>query len=151
MGLIIYAFRCNLDILYRTDELAPIPDVFDKLVDRALSIPPNCLPIFNCQMGRGRTTQGMVISSLLRLIVGNNQLVRDPHGCLPEFEEVEDGLLSNSVASLKDGVDANLERGYKAGQFNLILKLIAVLQYGKLAKFLTDKTIDQCDHMVNLR
>ncbi|KAJ3194957.1 hypothetical protein HDU67_004541, partial [Dinochytrium kinnereticum] len=62
-----------------TDEQAPIPDVFDQLIDRILDPShPSPLPhdaIFNCQMGRGRTTTGIVITSLLEMIVGRDDLL----------------------------------------------------------------------------
>ncbi|KAJ3193150.1 hypothetical protein HK101_005337 [Irineochytrium annulatum] len=49
-----------------TDEQAPIPDVFDQFVDR-LSNMDSDQPVdvmFNCQMGRGRTTTGILIGVL---------------------------------------------------------------------------------------
>jgi hypothetical protein len=121
------------------------------MVDRILGLPPDSEPIFNCQMGRGRTTQGLVITYLMKLIVGKTPLVEDPDFFLPDDLEESDQFMLHSPNSTPDGVDANLEKGYKGGQYNLVLQLIAVLQYGKLAKYLTDMAIDACDHMQNLR
>jgi hypothetical protein len=101
-------------------------------------------------MGRGRTTQGLVITSLMKLIVGNIDLSRNPHLYIIDDDDM-DQFHFHSTNTLADGVDASLEKGYKAGQYNLVLQLIAVLQYGKLAKYLTDKAIDACEHMQNLR
>jgi hypothetical protein len=63
-------FNLYVDIV--TDEQAPIPGVFSRLeqrVTRALkSIPEQDLAahlVFNCQMGRGRTTTGMVAAMLV--------------------------------------------------------------------------------------
>lgn len=121
------------------------------MVDRALNIPHQGLAIYNCQMGRGRTTQGLVISCLMRLIVGNTQLMTNPEDSLPNFDQDYESFYSHSTNLVSDGVDANLEKGYKQGQYNLVLKLIAVLQHGKLSKYLTDQTLDGCEHMQNLR
>jgi hypothetical protein len=133
-----------------TDELSPIPDVFNQLVERLLKVPLDSVPIFNCQMGRGRTTQGLVITCLMKLIVGNIELGRNPDMFNSNDDEL-DHFHFHSTNTLADGVDASLEKGYKAGQYNLVLQLIAVLQFGKLAKYLTDKVIDGCEHMQNLR
>jgi hypothetical protein len=40
---------------------------------------------------------------------------------------------------------------YQNGEYRVILQLISVLTYGKLAKRLTDQVINMCDHMQNLR
>lgn len=50
-----------------TDEKAPKPDDFGVLIGRAWGPPPGAALVFNCQMGRGRTTTGMIIASLLHL------------------------------------------------------------------------------------
>jgi hypothetical protein len=137
--------------LSSTDELSPIPDVFNQMVDRILGLPPGSEPIFNCQMGRGRTTQGLVITYLMKMIVGKQALMDDPEAFLPDDIDGADQFLLHSPNTTADGVDASLEKGYKNGQYNLVLQLIAVLQYGKLAKYLTDMAIDSCEHMQNLR
>lgn len=41
-----------------TDEKAPKEKDFDKLIKRCWSMPPGAAVVFNCQMGRGRTTTG---------------------------------------------------------------------------------------------
>ena len=110
----------------------------------------NCEPVFNCQMGRGRTTQGLVVTYLMKMIVGKTNLCTQPDTYFTDEEDVDNFDL-HSPNTAADGVDASLEKGYKAGQYNLVLQLIAVLQYGKLAKKLTDMAIDACGHMQNLR
>lgn len=62
--LIIYEFRCKkrkcfiyfFNFTFRTDEQAPIPGVFDALVERLHGLDSETDVIFNCQLGRGRTT-----------------------------------------------------------------------------------------------
>ena len=132
-----------------TDELSPIPDVFNQLVTRILSVPPHGIPIFNCQMGRGRTTQGLVITSLMKLIVGNRAM----HECPDLFiaEDDTESITSSSANLDQPPTDNTNERLYKKGMYSLILQLLAVLQYGVLAKSLVDSIIDGCQHMQNLR
>lgn len=50
-----------------TDEKAPKERDFVVLQRRIWDKPPDTALIFNCQMGRGRTTTGMIIGSLLLL------------------------------------------------------------------------------------
>lgn len=40
---------------------------------------------------------------------------------------------------------------YLNGEYKIILQVVSVLTYGKLAKRLTDQAINMCDHMQNLR
>jgi Inositol hexakisphosphate len=50
-----------------TDEKAPKADDFAVLIGRAWAPPQGAALVFNCQMGRGRTTTGMIIASLLHV------------------------------------------------------------------------------------
>ncbi|WIA11258.1 hypothetical protein OEZ85_011384 [Tetradesmus obliquus] len=50
-----------------TDEKAPKDSDFELLIQRLWNVPPDAALVFNCQMGRGRTTTGMVIATLLTL------------------------------------------------------------------------------------
>ena len=50
-----------------TDEQAPIPAAFDQLL-KLIETNPEADYCFNCQMGRGRTTTGMVIVYLYLLV-----------------------------------------------------------------------------------
>ena len=50
-----------------TDEKAPKERDFVVLQRRIWDKPPDTALIFNCQMGRGRTSTGMIIGSLLLL------------------------------------------------------------------------------------
>ncbi|TBU02643.1 inositol hexakisphosphate [Hamiltosporidium tvaerminnensis] len=48
-----------------TDERIPIPSIIDNIYKFIREIKESKLLIFNCQMGRGRTTTGMVIAKLV--------------------------------------------------------------------------------------
>ena len=50
-----------------TDEKAPKEGDFAMLLLRLWNAPEGAALVFNCQMGRGRTTTGMIIASLLQL------------------------------------------------------------------------------------
>lgn len=50
-----------------TDEKAPKEKDFALLMRRLWKPPEGAALIFNCQMGRGRTSTGMIIASLLHL------------------------------------------------------------------------------------
>ncbi len=57
-----------------TDEKAPKEHDFTLLIQRLWTLPEGAALVFNCQMGRGRTTTGMIIASLLH--------IRRKHGSL---------------------------------------------------------------------
>jgi hypothetical protein len=50
-----------------TDEKSPKERDFDSLVQRLSQVEVGTKLVFNCQMGRGRTTTGMVIATLIHL------------------------------------------------------------------------------------
>ncbi|KNE59574.1 hypothetical protein AMAG_18209 [Allomyces macrogynus ATCC 38327] len=177
-----------------TDEQAPIPEVFDVLVDRivraaeadaalhrqgtdAMDTAGTHL-IFNCQMGRGRTTTGMVITAIVHAVflqpASRAALVRAISGRSPSADDENDSSASASPAParwssasalLRGGVSAAdlpaldddhddllaTERRYRRGEYRLIRQLVAVLAHGKLAKAIADQCIDTCAHMQNLR
>lgn len=114
-----------------------MPEVYDLLLERIISV-KFADPIFNCQMGRGRTTTGMVICCLVRLIFGN--------GAVATLMEEKVGTPNFSTNAARTAI-----LGYARGEFAIILQLLEVLNHGKLAKFLTDLAIDQCSHVQNLR
>ena len=132
-----------------TDEQAPIPDVFDQLVERLLSIGSDGDALFNCQMGRGRTTTGIVITCLMQMIVGNTQLIQNEEYIL--YRSHSGSMHSLSSDERLHDSEVDLHERLKLGEYKLVMQLIGVLQYGKLAKALTDQAIDVCDHMQNLR
>lgn len=50
-----------------TDEKAPKDSDFELLIRRLWTVPLDAALMFNCQMGRGRTTTGMIIATLVVL------------------------------------------------------------------------------------
>lgn len=51
------------------DEKAPNERDFDLLVDELRRLPKETACIFNCQMGKGRTTTGMIIGCLVKHVL----------------------------------------------------------------------------------
>ncbi|KAF7727042.1 hypothetical protein EC973_008089 [Apophysomyces ossiformis] len=129
-----------------TDEQAPIPDVFDQLIQRVLDANAGVDILFNCQMGRGRTTTGMVTACLMSMIL-NNDCAGDMTGSF-----IVDGVESSAFLYNGEDDESHEERErYQNGEYKIVLQLVSVLTYGKLAKRLTDQAINMCDHMQNLR
>ncbi|KAH8517096.1 hypothetical protein H0E87_005155 [Populus deltoides] len=124
-----------------TDEKSPEEQDFDILVDRIYQTDLNTDIIFNCQMGRGRTTTGMVITTLVYLNrIGDSGIQR-----------------TNSVGRIFDSglnVNENLPNSEEAllrGEYAVIRSLIRVLEGGVEGKNKVDKVIDKCASMQNLR
>ncbi|CAO3619250.1 unnamed protein product [Mucor fragilis] len=136
-----------------TDEQAPIPDVFDQLIHRMRDANQGVDVIFNCQMGRGRTTTGMIVASLLSMILSNDAI-----GDMADSFMVDSSSISSIIHPFSSGTDNENDdesydqrERYQNGEYRVILQLVSVLTYGKLAKRLTDQAINMCDHMQNLR
>ncbi|KDN52550.1 hypothetical protein K437DRAFT_272412 [Tilletiaria anomala UBC 951] len=125
-----------------TDEQAPRATVFSMLENRIhLALRTGSIPVFNCQMGRGRTSVSMIIASLVTTIsIG-----------------AEDLLSGSLVASIT--IDANGgdiadewdEQYLIKGEYRSILQLVGVLTHGQLAKKLADRAIDLMEAVQNLR
>ena len=83
-------------------------------------------------MGRGRTTTGMIISSIWAMcsshLSGTLQL--------PEKPQV---------------AKEDLIQRYLNGEYKLIINLLRVLRDGQTSKRLADFAIDKCSHVQNLR
>ncbi|KAF8008217.1 hypothetical protein BT93_K2020 [Corymbia citriodora subsp. variegata] len=124
-----------------TDEKAPEEQDIDDLVDKISHVDVNTEIIFNCQMGRGRTTTGMVIATLIYLNrIGDSGIPR-----------------TNSIGRVLDSVSnvtvdlPNSEEATRRGEYAVIRSLIRVLEGGVEGKRQVDKVIDKCASMQNLR
>lgn len=68
-----------------TDEKAPKDSDFELLIQRLWNVPSDAALVFNCQMGRGRTTTGMVIATLVTL----RRLGAFPAAAVPHFVQLQ--------------------------------------------------------------
>ncbi|CAK0891414.1 unnamed protein product, partial [Prorocentrum cordatum] len=121
------------------DETAPEEGDFDQLV-RELKplarrgVKNDTALVFNCQMGRGRTTTGMVCGSILLLAARGWTPPKD----VPQLPE----------PSAK-------ERNRTRGEFTSVLELLrlagmAMAGRGLAAKLLADQCCDDCGHAQNM-
>lgn len=123
-----------------TDEQAPLPNVFDLMMSQVYKMRANVDILFNCQMGRGRTTTGMVVACLMRLIL------------TADAQELSMSPI-NDVSDSIDNIDQdeNERKRYMRGEYKLVLQLIRVLPHGKLSKMYADRAIDTCGHIQDIR
>ncbi|CAE7136772.1 unnamed protein product [Rhizoctonia solani] len=124
-------YRVDYARLAITDEQAPLPDALDQLVHRVeagLKVAGDL--IFNCQMG--------YVIDCFR--------VCDVTTALQDEDE------PSTATSHYDPVDGSYEEeAYLRGEYKIILQLVGVLSYGKVAKRATDKAIDAMADVQNLR
>jgi hypothetical protein len=143
----------------QTDEQAPLPAALSQLLERVTSTYETAGDfIFNCQMGRGRTTTGMVSACLIATAMNLNRDEYtsgiEPDNIAEEYDPV-DGP-SEEEAYLQGGSPINPGRPHRAlitssGEYKIILQLVGILSHGKTAKRLTDDAVDLMQDVQNLR
>ncbi|XP_078444624.1 metal ion-binding protein isoform X2 [Wolffia australiana] len=126
-----------------TDEKAPKEQDFDILVQRIAQADLNTEIIFNCQMGRGRTTTGMVIATLV-------YLNRIGASGIPRTSSIGKIFSGGAAAAAGDNIPDS-EEAIRRGEYAVIRSLIRVLEGGVEGKKQVDKVIDRCASMQNLR
>ncbi|XP_038683541.1 paladin isoform X2 [Tripterygium wilfordii] len=124
-----------------TDEKSPKEHDFDLLVGKISQADLNTEIIFNCQMGRGRTTTGMVIATLV-------YLNRIGASGIPRTNSV--GRIFDTGSNVTENLP-NSEEAIRRGEYAVIRSLIRVLEGGVEGKRQVDKVIDKCASMQNLR
>ncbi|XP_021280191.1 paladin [Herrania umbratica] len=124
-----------------TDEKSPKELDFDILVNKISQADISTEVIFNCQMGRGRTTTGMVIATLV-------YLNRIGASGIPRTNSI--GRVFESGSNVTDNMP-NSEVAIRRGEYAVIRSLIRVLEGGVEGKRQVDKVIDKCSSMQNLR
>ncbi|KAI5191624.1 hypothetical protein NEMIN01_1608 [Nematocida minor] len=112
-----------------SDEQTPLPEIFDELHKIILSIPKPRILVFSCQMGRGRTTTGMVIARLIAFTESLNEASSD---------------------SRKRILEEKRSQVVYEDQYRVISKLIQVLPMGRESKNLVDSIIKECSHIQNI-
>ncbi|GAA6009259.1 hypothetical protein JCM11491_004248 [Sporobolomyces phaffii] len=133
--------KVDYDRLPVTDEQAPIPGMFSRIEQRvsaALTRSNKAGLTMNCQMGRGRTTTGMVACALVYNILFARSSA---------FDMAASFIAPDHGASW-DGRESD---PFLDGEYKVVLQLVGVLQNGKMAKKLTDRAIDNMEAVQNLR
>ena len=162
-----------------TDEKAPKDDDFEALIKRCWSPPKGAALVFNCQMGRGRTTTGTVIGALLylraqcpsaELILPSEPLPHLPPWFVLSKRSSYDGAAASPLLHPSSEVGEGLALGdmmspranggtppqseeeeLRAGKYAVVRSLLRVLEHGWRGKRVADATIDACSAMQNLR
>ncbi|KAL6757552.1 inositol hexakisphosphate-domain-containing protein [Haematococcus lacustris] len=138
-----------------TDEKAPKDEDFEELIHRLWAIPEDAGIIFNCQMGRGRTTTGMVIAALLWLRRMESFPVKkgkpETRASVPAWFRQAAGPLAARGVSPLAAKEGTLEGRLKAGNYGAVRSLLRALEKGNEAKVVLDAVIDACGAMQNLR
>ncbi|EIW57292.1 uncharacterized protein TRAVEDRAFT_59033 [Trametes versicolor FP-101664 SS1] len=139
-------YKVDYDRVAVTDEQAPLPGALMQLLTRVRSGLQSGHAadfVFNCQMGRGRTTTGMVTACL---IATTTTWEHEREAALQDDEQ------NANAFETYDSIDGpSEEEAYLQGEYKVILQLVSVLSHGKLAKRLTDRAIDQMQDVQNLR
>ncbi len=110
---------------------------------RINEVPEGAALMFNCQMGRGRTTTGMITAALLVLRRAHafpGDPLYDPSGAPHWFQHLSPAPSTPRAADL-----------YKAGHWGVVRSLLRVLELGQLGKAILDAVIDAASAMQNLR
>ncbi|XP_010544899.1 PREDICTED: paladin-like [Tarenaya hassleriana] len=126
-----------------TDEKSPKETDFDILIQKISEADINTEIIFNCQMGRGRTTTGMVVATLVYLKrTGASDIG------FPRSNSL--GRIYNAGENITVSLPSS-EEAIRRGEYAVIRSLIRVLEGGVEGKRQVDKVIDKCASMQNLR
>eukprot|EP00899_Mesostigma_viride_P028287 jgi/Mesvir1/8643/Mv02588-RA.1 len=120
-----------------TDEKAPKERDFDALVDRLRDRDPHMPLVFNCQMGRGRTTTAMIIACLILL-------KKNP-------DEAKQWLLEAGSETDAHNTVAGPDDALRRGEYTVIRSLLRVLEGAAESRRIVDITIDRCAAMQNIR
>jgi len=131
-----------------TDEQAPKVTDYDAISKIVRNLPIDSPLVFNCQMGRGRTTTGLCVATALRLWA-RRELMTFPD--LMEAMFAEDNSITKAKRFHFIHEMSESEQRYIRGDYAAITTLVKVLDNGNEAKRSIDSVIDICDDMQNLR
>jgi len=124
-------FTLNYARMPIVDEKAPTEADFDAMLSQMRNTGENTACVFNCQMGKGRTTTGMIVACLVRdTVFGQNAGKRyTPRQAdkseLPDEEEF-------------------LEEEHRLGNYSIFERLYQYLPEAKDAKAHLDDVVDLC-------
>jgi len=113
------------------DEKAPSEIAFDAMVTEMRSLSPDTACVFNCQMGKGRTTTGMIVATLMQDIV---------HG---RAQGKEFPVLTVSKEEFPDEEEA-LEEEHRLGNYKIIEQIYKYIPEAREGKAHLDHVIDLC-------
>jgi len=112
------------------DEKAPNEKDFDDILDVLRTQTKDTACVFNCQMGKGRTTTGMILACLLKDILYGDQS--------------KTYWVDDTVDPKEFDEDELAEEKARRGQYSVIAKLFECVPEAREAKAHLDKIIDLC-------
>jgi len=112
------------------DEKAPSEASFDAMVQELRSISPDTACVFNCQMGKGRTTTGMIVACLMRDIVHGQAQGRDFPIPTVNRDECDE--------------DEAIEEEHRLGNYQVMEQLYRYIPEARQGKAHLDHVIDLC-------
>ncbi|ONK62990.1 uncharacterized protein A4U43_C07F10250 [Asparagus officinalis] len=143
-----------------TDGKAPQSSDFDAIALNITSSSKDTLYVFNCQMGRGRTTTGTVIACLLKLRIDYGRPIRMQLN--DGYHEVSDNCSSSGEEALCDndssvsnsknsGKDEDAQRAFGINDILLLRKITRLFDNGVECREVLDAIIDRCSALQNIR
>merc|ERR1712025_28138 len=122
-------FNLVYDRMPIVDEKAPRECDFDAMVNALKDTAQDTACVFNCQMGKGRTTTGMIVACLVRDVLSGEMPSHQPLQAdkqeLPDEEEF-------------------LEEQHKFGNFEILEKIYKYIPEALAGKAHLDHVIDLC-------
>uniref|UniRef100_A0A5B7CA18 Paladin n=1 Tax=Davidia involucrata TaxID=16924 RepID=A0A5B7CA18_DAVIN len=143
-----------------TDGKAPKSSDFDTLAINIASASKDTAFIFNCQMGRGRTTTGTVIACLLKLRIDYGRPIRILFDDM-SHEEVDGGTSSgdetgghctpSATSIVKGRPGKEPGRPFGINDILLLWKITQLFDNGVECREALDAIIDRCSALQNIR
>lgn len=112
------------------DEKAPSEGAFDAMVTCLRDISPDTACVFNCQMGKGRTTTGMIVATLMCDVLGGKATTEFP---CPTVDKAE----------FPDEEEA-LEEEHRLGNYEMLEQIYKYIPEARQGKAHLDHVIDLC-------
>lgn len=98
------AYNVDYQRVAVTDEQAPLPATLQAIVMRvATGLERGSDFVFNCQMGRGRTTTGMIVASLIATVQLDDMMAESTGNLLDDDDESSNGDYSTDASQYLNG------------------------------------------------
>jgi len=124
------------------EESAPDESCFDVLVESMKNEPASTQCVFSCQMGRGRTTLGMVVTCLVKEIQVTAELRRMAEIELVSKDVIDSLIVQKFEAPIPKNQDD--DDPFIKGEFDVIKELLEKLPEAVEGKRKVDRIIDIC-------
>jgi len=124
------------------EERAPAEDTFDTLLDALKDEPASTQCLFSCQMGRGRTTMGLILCCLIKEIQISTELRKMSSLGLVPLNTVDDLIKQKFESPLPRTQDD--DDPFIKGEFDVIKELLEKVADAVTGKAKVDRVIDIC-------